>query len=72
IDTWFENRRLALLFEAGVNNGKLLVSSMDLRSDLDNRLVARQMRQSILRYMSGDRFNPHDSLDVESIRAILR
>ena len=72
IDTWFENRRLGLLFEANVNTGKLLMCSMDLRSDLDNRLVARQMRYSILRYMRSDQFNPQHALDEEAIRAILR
>ena len=72
IDTWFENRRLGLLFEANVANGRLLLCSMNLRSDLDNRLVARQMRYSLLRYMSGEHFNPRDSLDVESVCAIFK
>jgi hypothetical protein len=72
IDTWFENRRLGLLFEARVGGGDLLVCSIDLRSDLGNRLVARQMRHSLLRYMSGDRFRPRDAVDSAAIRAILR
>src|SRR5262249_8597176 len=29
IDTWFENRRLGLLFEANVGGGRLVVCSMD-------------------------------------------
>lgn len=71
IDTWFENRRLGLLFEAKVYNGGLMVCSMDLRSDLDNRLVARQMRHSILRYMRGDGFKPRHRVDAESILDML-
>ncbi|OUC07878.1 glycoside hydrolase, partial [Litorilinea aerophila] len=43
IDTWFEARRLGLLFEARVHGGRLMVCSMDLRHDLEKRLVARQM-----------------------------
>jgi hypothetical protein len=72
IDTWFENRRLGLLFEASVGGGRLMVCSMDLGSDLENRLVARQMRHSLLRYMSGDQFNPRQAVDLDSIRALLR
>jgi hypothetical protein len=71
IDTWFENRRLGLLFEARVNHGKLLMCSMDLRSDLDHRLVARQMRHSILRYMSGNPFSPRVAVDEAAIHTIL-
>lgn len=71
IDTWFENRRLGLLFEASVGSGKLLVCSIDLRSDLDNRLVARQMRHSLLRYMSGEQFRPQHALDESAIQGIM-
>jgi hypothetical protein len=72
IDTWFENRRLGLLFEARVGTGKLLICSIDLRSNLDQRLVARQMRHSLLRYMGGEQFAPRASLGVADIRAIFR
>jgi hypothetical protein len=72
IDTWFENRRLGLLFEAQVAGGALLVCSMDLRSDLDNRLVARQLRHSLLRYMSGEQFRPREIVEVDAIRGLLR
>ncbi|MFL5802186.1 MAG: hypothetical protein ACJ8CR_10660 [Roseiflexaceae bacterium] len=71
IDTWFENRRLGLLFEAIVDGGKLLVCSIDLRSDLDNRLVARQLRHSLLRYMRGEQFNPREVVNAGAVRAIL-
>ena len=33
IDTWFENRRLALAFESRTGGGKLLVCSIDLRTN---------------------------------------
>src|SRR5690606_10529636 len=33
IDTWFLNRRLALVYEAKVGKGKLVVSSADLSAD---------------------------------------
>ena len=71
IDTWFENRRLGLLFEARAGGGKLMVCSMDLEHDLENRLVARQMRHSLLRYMAGPNFNPRVDLPVEAIQGLL-
>ena len=52
IDTWFEARRLGLLYEAQVGEGRLVVCSMDLESDLDKRLVARQMRYSLAQYLA--------------------
>ena len=52
IDTWFEARRLGLIIEAKVGEGQLLVCSMDITHDLKSRPVARQMRQSLLRYMA--------------------
>ena len=72
IDTWFENRRLGLLFEARVGGGRIMVCSMDLRSDLEQRMVARQLRHSLLRYMSSDAWQPENELDTESIRGLLR
>ncbi len=71
IDTWFENRRLGLLLEARAGGGSVLLCSIDLRSDLDNRLVARQMRYSLLRYMRSERFDPRHALDLDAIRAIM-
>ena len=70
IDTWFENRRLGLLFEAKVANGKLMVCSMDLASDLDRRLVALQMRQSLIGYMESEAFEPAYALTIEQVQAL--
>jgi hypothetical protein len=66
IDDWFENRRLGLLWEAKVGAGCLMVCSMDLKSDLDHRLVARQLRRSILDYMASDEFQPTIEVSVKS------
>jgi hypothetical protein len=52
IDTWFEARRLGLLYEAQVGDGRLVVCSMDLQSDLEHRPVARQMRYSLSQYLA--------------------
>jgi len=70
IDTWFENRRLALLFEAKVVNGDLMVCSIDLDSDLADRPVARQLKNSILKYMNSSEFNPQVQADIEQIQGM--
>jgi len=72
IDTWFEARRLGLLFEAQVGGGKLMVCSMDLHSDLEHRLVARQMLVSLLAYLQSADFAPRIEAGVEVITALLR
>jgi hypothetical protein len=72
IDTWFENRRLSLLFEARVSGGKLMVASMDLTTDLDARPAARQLRHSILRYMGSPAFDPARVVAPEEIVALMR
>ena len=70
IDDWFTNRKLGILLEGKVGNGKLMVCSADLQKDLDKRPAARQLRQSILQYMASDRFNPSASLDPVLVKAL--
>lgn len=72
VPDWFAPKTLALAFEAEVGGGSLLVCSVDLTNDLDQRPVARQLRHSLLAYMESDRFNPETSLTKEQIQTILR
>jgi len=71
IDDWSTNRRLALILEANVNGGKLLLCGIDLRSDLDNRPVARQMLYSLLNYMKSDSFKPDYDLTPDQIKDLM-
>ncbi|MCB9121879.1 MAG: glycoside hydrolase [Caldilineaceae bacterium] len=71
IDTWFEARRLGLLFEAKVGDGALMVASMDLASDLDQRLVARQLRAGVLGYMQSDGFQPAHVVTADAVRKLM-
>jgi hypothetical protein len=68
IDTWFENRRLALAFEVKYGNGKLLVCSIDLNKISDDRLVSNQLKNSLLRYMNSESFDPEIKVEVTLIR----
>lgn len=71
IDNWFDARRLSLLYEARVGNGRLAVCTMDLKNDLANRPAARQLRYSLLRYLASDRFNPSVSATVAEVQSLL-
>jgi hypothetical protein len=68
IDTWFLNRKLGLLFEAQVGKGKIMVCSADITSEPDTRIVARQLRYSLLSYMNSAKFAPGQSVDISVIR----
>jgi len=72
IDDWNTNRKLALIFEAKVGSGKLLVCSVDIRTNLDERPVARQMLRSLVKYMESDRFDPRHITKIELIRTLFR
>lgn len=64
IDDWNTCRKLGLLFEAKVGAGKLMMCSIDLTTDMDQRPVARQFRYSILKYMATPAFAPGHELTV--------
>ena len=68
IDTWHVSRKLGMLVEAKVLNGSLLMTTMDIASDLDHRIVARQMREAILSYMDSADFAPSLTLKPEVIQ----
>jgi hypothetical protein len=72
IDDWVTNRRLGLVFEAQVGQGRLVVCGADLDNDLANRPVARQMRASLLNYMNGDSFKPTVSVGAEALKSLFQ
>lgn len=68
IDSFIGNRCLSVLFEARMGKGKLLVTSLDLSSELDTRHAARQLRHSLEAYVLSKSFDPkveiaQDALD---------
>jgi hypothetical protein len=67
IDDWFTNQPLALLFEGKVGKGKILISGIDLTTDLDKRPEAAQLLYSLKKYMTGSRFNPIIEIKAEQI-----
>ncbi|NOR74552.1 MAG: beta-galactosidase, partial [Draconibacterium sp.] len=72
IDDWVTNRRLALLFEAKIGDGKILISGADLVNNLRTRAEAVQLKTSLLNYMNGEKFNPKVELSTNQINKILK
>ena len=71
IDDWNRNYKLGLVFECRVGPGRLMVCSADLDSSLDSRPVARQLRQSLLDYMAGGKFDPPVAVPAADIASLL-
>lgn len=67
VDDWVTARKLSMVFEARVGDGRLLACSCDLTSDLDKRPVARQMRRSLLDYMAGREFEPKVRMTIQQL-----
>jgi hypothetical protein len=72
IDDWFTNRPLALAFEAKVGKGRILVSGIDLLTDLEKRPEANQLLFSFKKYMSGPNFNPNTSLGTDVLKSLTK
>ncbi len=70
IDTWFMNRKLAILLEAKVASGKLFICSADLKTDLDKRPAAKQLLYSLQQYVNSDKFNPLQTITAEMVKKI--
>ena len=64
----FLNRKLGMLFEVNVGKGKLMMTSIDLKKDLDKRPVAAQLYASIINYMKSDKFSPTTSVNLSTIK----
>ena len=67
IDTWHVSRKLGMLFEARVLNGRVVMTTIDIARNLSDRPVARQLRQSVLSYMQSTDFQPELRLEPQVI-----
>jgi len=72
IDDWFTNRPLALLFEAKVGVGSLIVSGIDFNDDLSNRPEAQQLLYSLKNYMLTPFFHPNVEMKTEELNNLLK
>lgn len=67
IDTWFISRKIGMLFEANVLNGKLMMTSMPLAGDSQSPTTV-QMLKAILTYMTSDDFRPSYTIDLQCVK----
>ena len=72
IDDWVSNRRLALLFEAKIGAGSVIISGVDLIKDIDKRPEAGQFKKSVVSYMESSDFHPNEELSLSQIQSILK
>lgn len=72
IDDWVTARSLGLVFECSVGKGKLMVSGIDLLTDQDNRLEAKQLLFSLKKYMATTQFQPQIEVDIEKIKGLVK
>lgn len=72
IDDWVTNRRLALVFEAKVGKGKLIVSGIDLLDNQSSRPEAKQLLFSLQKYANSNQFNPTSALTIDEITNIFK
>ena len=70
IDDWYNNRPLALLVEAKVGGGSLLISGIDFHTGLSGRPASRQLLRSLLDYMHSYAFAPTAELSVDAVRGL--
>ncbi|MCK9508184.1 MAG: hypothetical protein M0Q54_07080 [Pigmentiphaga sp.] len=72
IDNFVTNRKLAMIYEGSVGPGKLMLVSCDLQTDINQRLVAKQLLISILDYMNSQAFNPGGINNFDVLRNMLK
>ncbi|KAA1260767.1 Beta-galactosidase [Rubripirellula obstinata] len=67
IDKYNRNDLPAILWEAKVGDGSLLVCSLDIESDPQKRIVAAQLKRSVLSYINGSQFAPTHQLEPQQL-----
>lgn len=72
IDKYDRNALPTAIFEAKVGPGKLLVCTLDVRSDPEKRIVARQLLRALKRHAASPDFAPATPISPEQLRTLFR
>ena len=72
VDNFSRNHRLAAVTEFRVGDARIIVCSIDLTTDLENRPVARQLRHSLINYMQSGAFAPSTSIALEQFKSLFK
>ena len=70
VDNFTNNRRLSSLLEGRVGEGKLVLVTFDLATEIERRPVAKQMLSSLLGYMNSPEFDPAVIVNFENMGEI--
>lgn len=71
IDSYDNNEKLGIGFEAKMGNGKLLVLAVDTQKNMDKRPATRQLLKSIDQYVKSGKFSPAVSINEDFIQSFL-
>jgi len=71
IDSYDNNQKLGIGFEAKMNGGKLLVLALDTQKDMDKRPATQQLLYSIDNYVKSNRFAPEIQVEESFIKSFL-
>ncbi len=71
IDSYDNNQKLGIGFEAKLNGGKLLVLALDTKTDMDNRPATQQLLYSMDNYVKSAQFSPQVAVDENFIQSFL-
>ena len=67
IDDWNRSLSLALMFEAAVGKGRLLMITADLAGSFEERPAAYCLKQAVLRYAASEEFRPRQQISPQTI-----
>jgi len=71
IDSYDNNEKLGIGFEAKVNGGRLLVLAVDTQKDMDKRPATQQLLHSIDKYVKSEQFAPKVDVEESFIQSLL-
>lgn len=71
IDSYDNNQKLGIGFEAKVKGGKLLVLAVDTQKDIDKRPATQQLLRSIDNYVKSDKFAPKVAVEESFVQSFL-
>lgn len=72
IDTYDRCLKEGIIFEAKVEKGKLLMACIDFERNIENRPATLQLLFSLKKYVSGNDFNPEQTLTPDYIKAMFK
>jgi hypothetical protein len=70
IDFFKNNNRLAMIMEANVGRGKLLVCTLNLGDANERSITQQQMLKSLIAYMQSRKFNPQALLTPDQLNNV--